>query len=58
MVYIRRMNMLKEYRAPEIEVVAIADIISASGDGIIGGGTSGGVSGGVSSGIIDGGILN
>ena len=50
--------MLKEYRAPEIEVVAIADIISASGDGIIGGGTSGGVSGGVSSGIIDGGILN
>ena len=48
MVYIRRMNMLKEYRAPEIEVVVISAIITASGDNI----TDGGISG-----IIDGGIL-
>ena len=40
--------MLKEYRTPEIEVVTISDIISASGDNI----TDGGISG-----IIDGGIL-
>lgn len=40
--------MLKEYRTPEIEVVTISDIISASGDNILDGGSNG---------IIDGGIL-
>ena len=40
--------MLGKYEAPEIEIIVIADIISASGNAIIDSDSSG---------IIDGGIL-